>query len=81
MPNKKIKKEKEVIKWLGIWIDKKLKFRTHVRERTARAARATQKVIQLSKGSQRPGVDSARRIYIACARQVAEYVSKVWWKG
>jgi len=74
-------KPKEVVKWLGIWFDRKLSFKIHVENRIASASRmfyAISKLINTEKGL---SFQAIKKLYIACIISIADYGVSIWWKN
>ncbi len=78
--NKKIKFNKEAIRWLGVWLDGQLKFSAHINERIRRAHIAEIQIKSLTKTyGLMPGL--VRRIQLAIVQSTALYGAELWWKG
>jgi hypothetical protein len=70
---------KNEIKWLGIWFDKRLKFKTHVKNRIASATRVFHSIERLSNTSRGLSFQAIRQLYMACITMVADYGVPIWW--
>ena len=71
---------KEVVKWLGIWFDRKLSFKVHVEKRIAAASRMFYSISKLANTERGLSFQALRQLYIACVVSVADYGVPVWWK-
>ena len=71
---------KEIVKWLGIWFDRKLSFKTHVEKRIAAASRMFYSISRLANTERGLSFQAMRQLYIACIVSVADYGVPVWWK-
>ena len=69
----------EQIKWLGIWLDRKLTFKKHVEVRAAAAARAFHSIRRLSNTTKGLSFQAIRQLYIACVEAVGAYGVPLWW--
>jgi ribonuclease HI len=72
---------KEEVKWLGIWFDRKLSFKTHVEKRIAAASRMFHSISRLANTERGLSFQAMRKLYIACIVSVADYGVPVWWKN
>src|SRR5699024_12860229 len=71
----------EVTRGLGIWFDRKLKFRIHVQTLAAKAklaANGTQALANTVRGVKAPLL---RQATIACVVPVLCYGAEAWWPG
>lgn len=75
------KKEKEMIKILGVWIDKEMNWKRHVTEKIGRGKRAANVMLRLGKGGKGMGVENMRTMYLRTVRTIMEYGAQAWWKG
>src|SRR4030095_2351777 len=73
-------KPKEVVKWLGIWFDRKLSFKIHVEKRIAAASRMFYSISRLANTERGLSFQAMRKLYIACIASIADYGVPVWWK-
>jgi ribonuclease HI len=69
----------EQIKWLGMWLDRKLTFKKHVEVRCAAATRAFHSIRRLSNTSKGLSFQATRQLYIACVEAVGAYGVPCWW--
>ena len=70
----------EVVKWLGIWFDRKLSFKIHVEKRIAAASRMFYSISRLANTERGLSFQAMRQLYIACIASLADYGVPVWWK-
>jgi ribonuclease HI/exonuclease III len=71
---------KKVVRYLGIWFDSKLSFKSHVEKRTNSATSALYGLIRLATTQKGLSFQAIRRLYIACIISIADYGIQVWWK-
>ena len=57
---------KEVVKWLGIWLDSKLNFKEHVKKKIASATRVFYQITRLSNTERDLSFQAMRQLYVAC---------------
>lgn len=74
-----IKFNQEATQWLGMWLDSRLSFGSHFRERLKRAKTAEAQIRGLTKTYGLPPA-LVRRIQITAVQPVALYGAELWWK-
>src|SRR6266480_4925055 len=72
---------KEVVKYLGVWLDSKLSFKSHVEKKIALAKKMLMKIERLSNTERELSFQAMRQLYIACIFSVADYGVSVWWNN
>ncbi len=72
---------KSLVRWLGIWFDSKLIFKSHVEKRINSATAAFYGLARLTSFQKGLDFQSARRLYIACITIIADYGIQVWWRA
>src|SRR5204862_4856119 len=71
----------EIVRWLGVWFDRKLSFKYHVEKRIADASRMFYSISRLANTERDLSFQAMRRLYIACITSIADYGVPVWWKN
>jgi ribonuclease HI len=69
------------LRWLGVWFDRKLKFRRHVSERTAKARQVAQHIRNLARTKDGPPASSLRKAVTTCVLSSALYGTEAWYAG
>ncbi|KAF7373478.1 Reverse transcriptase from mobile element jockey protein [Mycena sanguinolenta] len=69
------------VKWLGVYLDRRLSFRKHVETLCARAANTVNGLTMLSNTVRGLSQVHLRHLYKACVIPVMTYASAVWWTG
>ena len=69
------------LRWLGVWFDRKLKFRRHVSERTAKARQVAQHIRNLARTKDGPPASSLRKAVTTCVLSSALYGAEAWYGG
>ena len=78
--DKKISFNKEVTRWLGVWLDSQLRLTSHINERVKRARTAEILIKGLTKTyGLVPGL--VRRIQLSVVQSMALYGAELWWKS
>src|SRR5204862_2889522 len=72
---------KDLVKWLGIWLDSKLTFKQHVEKKTTQALKILNQIERLSNIERGLSFQAMRQLYIACISSVADYGVPVWWNN
>jgi hypothetical protein len=72
---------KSEVKWLGIWFDRKLSFKTHVEKAIAKANRVFHQISRLANCSRGLSYQAMRQLYLACITSIADYGVPIWWRG
>src|SRR5436190_10385734 len=70
---------KELVKYLGIWLDSKLSFKAHVEKKIASAQKILMQIERLSNTEKGLSFQAMRQLYIACISSVADYGVPIWW--
>ena len=69
---------KEVVRWLGIWFDRRLNFKTHIDKRLQLANGALSRIRNLASVSRGLHCHALRQLYLACVTSVLDYGSILW---
>ena len=72
---------KEVVRYLGVWLDSKLSFKTHVEKKIASAKKLLMQIKRLSNTEKGLTFQAMRQLYMACISSVADYGVPVWWNN
>jgi ribonuclease HI len=73
--------QQPALRWLGMWFDRKLRFRRHVSERTAKARRVAQHIRNLARTKDGPPASSLRKAVVTCVLSSALYGAEAWYAG
>lgn len=69
------------VRWLGVWLDTKLTFYTHVAVVCAKAKTAMSAFVLLGSTLRDANVHQLRKAYLAAARPILLYAAAAWWRG
>src|SRR6266498_2537111 len=72
---------KPTVKWLGIWLDSKLKFKEYVEKKVAQATRIFHQIKRLFNIERGLLFQVIRQLYIACIILIADYGVLIWWNN
>ena len=70
----------EAVRWIGIWFDRKLNFRHHVKLKTASGKRALGVLMRLANTESGLSPPAMRQLYLACVVPITDFGAEVWWK-
>jgi hypothetical protein len=71
--------QQPALRWLGVWFDRKLRFRRHVSERTAKARQVAQHIRNLARTKDGPPASSLRKAVTTCVLSSALYGTEAWY--
>ena len=80
-PNGTILEPKNVVKLLGVWLDRKLNFKKHVETRISSANRSFFAIQNLMKSEWGLNPTACRQLYLSCIVPISDYSSEIWYKG
>lgn len=69
------------VKWLGVYLDRKLSFDHHVKILAGRAESAVNGLMMLANTVRGLSQVHLRHLYRACVLPVMQYASALWWTG
>ncbi|RAL59094.1 hypothetical protein DID88_006740 [Monilinia fructigena] len=73
--------EQPALRWLGVWIDRKLSFKRHVAERSTKALKVARHIKGLAGVRFGPPAASLRKAVVTCVQSLLLYGSEVWYGG
>src|SRR5690606_6106086 len=81
LPNGTKVKPSQVLRWLGVWLDRKLSFQHHIKTKLGSAERALAAMSRLSTTEKGLTVAAVRQLYMSCVIPIADFGAEIWWKG
>ena len=81
LPNGTVIKPSPVVRWLGVFFDRKLSFRAHVDRKVASASRALQMIGRLKTSEWGLGSQHLRQLYTSCVTPILDYGAEAWGRG
>jgi hypothetical protein len=81
LSNETTLKSQKCVKWLKIYIDKKLNFKEHVNKRVVNATKALHSISRLQNIEWRLSSMTNHQLYMTCTSAISNYESKIWWKN
>ena len=79
LSNETILKFQNMIKWLKIWIDRKLTFKIHIEKRLTFAIRIFHLINWLQNFEWNLAFMITRQLYQICITAILDYNFKIWW--
>ncbi|SLM36675.1 Ribonuclease H-like domain [Lasallia pustulata] len=81
LPNKTVIKPVNEVKWLGIWLDRKLTFKTHVQKKASAATSVLHLIHRLMNSEWGLSAQAGKQLYTACITSISDYGAEIWWKN
>ncbi|SLM36388.1 reverse transcriptase [Lasallia pustulata] len=81
LPNKTVIKPVIEVKWLGIWLDRKLTFKTHVQKKASAATSVLHLIHRLMNSEWGLSAQAGKQLYTACITSISDYGAEIWWKN
>ena len=72
---------KRELRWLGVWLDRKLNFKGYVQKKVASATSAMHMLLRLLRSEWGLSATSGRQLYIACVTSICDYGAEIWFKN
>ncbi len=79
LPNKTVIQPSETVRWLGVWFDTKMSFKTHVQKKIASATRTLHLLHRLMNSEWGLSMSAGKQLYSACITSISNYGSPIWW--
>lgn len=70
-----------MVKWLEIYLDQKLLFHNHVKQKVNEATKIFYQIKRLSNIKRGLSFYAIRQLYIACITLITDYMVLIWWRG
>ena len=70
-----------VVRWLGVFIDRKLSFKVHVDKKIASASRALQMYTRLKTSEWGLSSQHMGQLYSRCVLSILDFGAEAWWRG
>ena len=81
LPNGTVITPSDVQRWLGIWLDRKLSWKDHIKRKATSAMRVFMSISRLANSEKGLSQSALRQLYQSCITTVADFGSEVWWNG
>ena len=81
LPNGTVTQPSPVVRWLGVFFDRKLSFRTHINRKVTFASRALQMISRLNTSERGLSPQHLHQLYTSCVTPILDYRAEAWWRG
>ncbi len=79
--NNMIIKSKICVRWLEVWLNRKLNFRVHVQMKIAAVTRTLHSLFKLMNSEWKLNVKSEKQLYLTCITFISDYDVEIWWNN
>ncbi len=79
--NNMIIKSKIYIRWLEVWLNRKLNFKVHVQTKIATVIRMLHSLFKLMNSERELNVKSEKQLYLTCITFINDYDVEIWWNN
>ncbi len=75
----KVIQPKPLVRWLGVYFDNRLAFKSHIEKRLNLATSAFFGLQRLTNTQKGLNSQATRKLYTSCITSIAEYGAPIWW--
>ncbi len=79
--NNTIIKSKTCVRWLEVWLNRKLNFKVHVQTKIATVIRTLHLLFRLMNSEWRLNVKLEKQLYLTCVTSISDYDVEIWWNN
>ncbi len=79
--NNMIIKSKTCVRWLEVWLNRKLNFKVHVQTKIATVTRTLHSLFKLMNSKWELNVKSEKQLYLTCVTSISDYKVEIWWNN
>ncbi len=79
--NNMIIKSKTCVRWLEVWLNRKLNFKVHVQMKIATVTRTLHSLFRLMNSEWELNVKSEKQLYLTCITSISNYDVEIWWNN
>jgi len=79
--NDTVVKSNICIRWLKVWLNRKLNFKMHVQTKIVAVTRTLHSLFKLMNSEWELNVKSERQLYLACITIISDYDVEIWWNN
>jgi hypothetical protein len=72
---------KDIVRWIGIFFDRKLTFSYHVKTKLTAASRSLNAICSLVRHETGLSPSATRSLYLACVTSRSDFGAEIWWTG
>ncbi len=79
--NNTVIKSKTCVRWLEVWLNRKLNFKVHVQMKIATVIRMLHSLFRLMNNEWKLNVKSEKQLYLTCITSISDYDVEIWWNN
>jgi len=79
--NNTVIKSKTCVRWLEVWLNRKLNFKVHVQTKIATVTRTLHSLFRLMNSEWELNAKSGKQLYLACVTSISDYGAEIWWNN
>ncbi len=79
--NNMIIKSKTCIRWLKVWLNRKLNFKVHMQMKIATVTRTLHSLFKLMNSEWELNVKSEKQLCLTCVTFISDYDVEIWWNN
>ncbi len=79
--NNMIIKSKTCVRWLKVWLNRKLNFKVHVQTKIMTVTRTLHSLFKLMNSEWELNVKSEKQLYLICITSISDYDVEIWWNN
>ncbi len=79
--NNTVIKSKTCVRWLEVWLNRKLNFKVHVQTKIATVIRTLHSLFRLMNSEWELNVKSEKQLYLTCVTSISNYDVEIWWNN
>ncbi len=81
LSNNTVIKSKTCIRWLEVWLNRKLNFKVHVQTKIVTVTRTLHSLFRLMNNEWELNVKSEKQLYLICITSISDYDVEIWWNN
>ncbi len=79
--NNTVIKSKTCVRWLEVWLNRKLNFKVHVQTKIATVTRTLHSLFRLMNSEWELNVKLDKQLYLKCVTSISDYGAEIWWNN
>ncbi len=79
--NNTIIKSKTCVRWLKVWLNRKLNFKVHVQTKIATVTKTLHSLFKLMNSEWELNVKSEKQLYLTYVTSISNYDVEIWWNN
>ncbi len=79
--NNMIIKSKTCVRWLEVWLNRKLNFKVHVQTKIVIVTRTLHSLFKLMNSEWELNIKSEKQLHLTCITSISNYDVEIWWNN